>query len=178
MVNAVKREIGMSNNVCYRVHKKTTISSPKRSKLFRWHGEVKAKIVEFVKRGDNSACLPGKRDTKKVGTETRQRYVLNDYLENLHVKFLSDNPAIQLSYTTFTRIRPKEIIPVSYSSRKTCLCERHQNFALKLIPLKRMKVINTANPDVFRKNYDNDEKLQKVLSQVDDDARGGHMSNF
>ena len=32
-----------------------------------------------------------------------------------------------------------------------------------------MKVINTANPDVFRKNYDNDEKLQEVLSQVDDD---------
>ena len=26
-----------------------------------------------------------------------------------------------------------------------------------------------ANPDVFRKNYDNDEKLQEVLSQVDDD---------
>ena len=45
------------------------------------------------------------------GTETRQRYVLNDYLENLHAKFLSESPAIQLSYTTFTRMRPKEIIP-------------------------------------------------------------------
>ena len=32
-----------------------------------------------------------------------------------------------------------------------------------------MKVICAANPDVFRKNYDNDEKLQKVLSQADDD---------
>ena len=30
-------------------------------------------------------------------------------------------------------------------------------------------MINTANPNVFRKNYDNDEKLQEVLSQVDDD---------
>ena len=30
-------------------------------------------------------------------------------------------------------------------------------------------MINTANPDVFRKNYDNDEKLQEVLSQGDDD---------
>ena len=40
VVNAVRRETGMSNNVCYQVHKKTTISSPKESKLFRWHGEV------------------------------------------------------------------------------------------------------------------------------------------
>ena len=33
-VNAVRREIGMSNNVCYRVHKKTTISSPKKANCF------------------------------------------------------------------------------------------------------------------------------------------------
>ena len=101
------------------------------------------------------------RDAKKVGIETRQRYVLNDYLENLHVQFLSKNPAIQLS----TRMLPKEIIPVYYSSRKTCICKRHQNLALKLIPFKRMKVINMANPDIFGKNYDNDEKLHAKFSQ-------------
>ena len=27
-----------------------------------------------------------------------------------------------------------------------------------------------ASPDVFRKNYNNDEKVQEMLSQVDDDG--------
>ena len=95
--------------------------------------------------------------------------MLNDYLENLHVKFLAENPALQLSYTRFTRMRPKEIILVSYSSRKPRLCEKHQNFSLKLMPLKRMNLINTSNPDVFRKQFSDDDKLQDVLDKINDD---------
>ena len=64
-------------------------------------------------------------------------------------------------------MRPKEMIPVSYSSYKTCLCEEHQNFSLKLFPLKNMQLINTVNPDVFRKNYTTDEKLDEVLNKID-----------
>ena len=64
-------------------------------------------------------------------------------------------------------MRPKEIIPVSYSSRKACLCEKHQNFSLKLVPLKNMQLINTVNPDMFRKSYTTDEKLDEVLDKID-----------
>ena len=114
-------------------------------------------------------CLPGKKDTKKVEGQVRQKYILNDYLDSLHVKFLAGNPSLQLSYITFTRIRPKEIIPVSYSSRKTCLCEKHQNFSLKLMPPKRVNMINTSNPDVVRKQFSDDDKLQDVSDKVNDD---------
>ena len=59
------------------------------------------------------------------------------------------------------------MIPVPYSSRKTCLCEKHQNFSLKLVLLKNMQLINTVNPDVFGKNYTTDEKLDEVLNKID-----------
>ena len=64
-------------------------------------------------------------------------------------------------------MRPKEIIPVSYSSRETCLCEKHQNFSLKLVPLKNMQLINIVNPDVFRRSYTTDEKLDEGLDKID-----------
>ena len=64
-------------------------------------------------------------------------------------------------------MRPKEIIAVSYSSRKTCLCEKHQNFSLKLVSLKNMQLINTVNPDVFRKSYTTNEELDEVLDKID-----------
>ena len=89
-VNAVRREIGISKNVSYRIHKKTITSSPKKGRLLDWHTEVIERIVEFLKRGDNSACLPGKKDTKKVEGQVGQK--LNTYsmtILNLHVKFLS-----------------------------------------------------------------------------------------
>ena len=85
----------------------------------------------------------------------------------VHIKFLAENPTVHLSYSTFTRMRQKEMISVSYSSRKTCLCEKHQNFSLKLVPLINMQLINTVNPDVFRKRYTTDEKLDEVLDKID-----------
>ena len=131
VVNLIRKEIGGSKNVLSRLQKKTMTSSPKKSRLFQWHATMKGKIIDFLKRGDNSTCLPEKWDSKKVGDQQLQKYILNDYLENLHIKFLAENLTVHLSYSTFTRMRPKEIIPVSCSSRETCLCEKHQNFSLK-----------------------------------------------
>ena len=108
-----------------------------------------------------------KAGLEKVGDQQLQKYIPNDYLENLHIKFLAENPTVHISYSTFTRMRLKEMIPVSYSSRKTCLCEKHQNFSLKLVPLKNRQLINTVNPDVFRKSYTTDEKLDEVLDKID-----------
>ena len=35
--------------------------------------------------------------------------------------------------------------------------------------LKRMNLINTSNPDVFRKQFSDDDKLQDVLDKVNND---------
>ena len=92
VVNLIRKETGVSRNVRSRVQKKTMTNSPKKSRLFQWLATMKSKIIDFLKRGDNSTCLPRKRDSKKVGDQQLQKYILNDYLENLHIKFLAENP--------------------------------------------------------------------------------------
>ena len=43
--------------------------------------------------------------------------------------------------TLFQRCRPKNVLPVSYASRKVCLCKTHQHFALHL------RVQRSQSPD-------------------------------
>lgn len=97
-------------------------------------------VASFMMRSDNSTCCPGKRDFVKVGKERKQKYILNDTLENLRMKYLQENPNKSISYATFCRMRPKNILTVRYLSRKVCLCQKHQNIALKLRALRNVGV--------------------------------------
>lgn len=79
------------------------------------------KVLTFLQRDDNSTCLPGKADAVKVTGVKQQKRVFNDYLYNLHLKFLSENKDINISLSVFNRIRPKNFQLVKFSNRKTCL---------------------------------------------------------
>ena len=47
-------------------------------------------MVPFLERDDNSRLMPGKKDVKKVAEAvSKQKRILNDYLRNLHFKFIS-----------------------------------------------------------------------------------------
>ena len=95
--------------------------------------------------------------------------MLCDYLSNLHVKFLSENLDIKTSFATFTRLRPKHISHVSYGSRNVCLCQRHQNMALKLRGLKKIVGNIDINPDNFiRRDDDDHDDLKQRLHQFED----------
>ena len=108
--------------------------------------ELRSQVVAFVER-DNSPVLPGKRDDKKVGKEKKQKRILSDYLNNLYQKFRVENIGAKISLSVFTRFRPANFILASFGSRRTCLCQRHQNMALKVKVLKALNVTTTSNPD-------------------------------
>jgi hypothetical protein len=65
--------------------------------------------MDFMERDDNSRANPGKADKLKTERSTYQTRTLNDYLKNLHHKFLSENPGTKLSLASFCRIRPNYI---------------------------------------------------------------------
>ena len=44
---------------------------------------LRRKVVVFLKRPDNSTCLPGKKDKLKCGKKTEQKYILTDTLKKL-----------------------------------------------------------------------------------------------
>lgn len=89
-------------------------------------------VISFLLREDNCTVLPGKRDTKKVGKETCQKVILNDYMYNLYDKFRFEYPDVRISRAGFYRLRPTYSKLESFSSRSTCLCMRHQNMSLRL----------------------------------------------
>ena len=68
--------------------------------------EIVHSVQEFFYRDDVSTALSGKRDAKKVGRNLLQRQVLNDYLSNLYIKFVAENPSTKLSFSKFARMRP------------------------------------------------------------------------
>ena len=58
---------------------------------------MKSDVLSFLGRDNNSRQMPGKNDAKKVETGVKkQKRILNDYLKNLHLKFLSEELDIRI----------------------------------------------------------------------------------
>ncbi|KAL3882556.1 hypothetical protein ACJMK2_028891 [Sinanodonta woodiana] len=89
-----------------------------------------------MERDDVSVNMPRKNDCTKVETgERKQTRVLTDYLSNLFEKFCAENPDLKVSKSIFCRLRPTHILLTKLITRNTCLCSKHQNFAMKLIDI-------------------------------------------
>ena len=109
-------------------------------------------VINFCNRDNVSTALCGKRDTKKVkqGKPRIQKWLLNDYSSNLHQKLVSEHTNMSCSFTSFARMRPKNIVVTNFANRRTCLYKQHQNYALKLKMLRKNKCIPTS-PKAFVK---------------------------
>ena len=130
-------------------------------------------IIEFLERVDNSRMMPGKKDFKTVrgqeglGKEKKQKRILNDYMKNLHEKYLAEFPERKTSLAMFCRFRPAYLLLVNFASQNICLCSGHQNLALKLKTLKSIQVTGLTNPDSFIKAH-GDEQISAVLRKIQD----------
>ena len=97
----------------------------------------------------------------KIGKEKVQKHILNDNLAVLYKKLLFKHPGLKVSMGTFKRYRQCNVLPVSYGRRNVCLCQRHQNFALRLVSLKAVGI--TQSPGEFLKEV----TQQHVCEQID-----------
>ena len=84
---------------------------------------------------------------------------------NLHAKFRAEYPSIIVGKTAFCQRRPKYIIPTSFSSRRTCLCQHHQNMSLKLRAIKSLGVTVSVSPDKFIEDCKDEVALKEVVDQ-------------
>ena len=119
--------------------------------------QVSRTVVQFLERDDNSACMPGERDATKSEKDKTQTRILSDYLYNLHLKFKAEYPGIQISLTTFSSYRPNYIKLIHFSSRRTCLCQKHQNMALKTVG-----ATTTNSPDTLIRQNTDDEIIKYI----------------
>ena len=121
---------------------------------------TKQHIQAFMKSSENSTCLPGKRDTVTVMGKKLQKYVLTENIRVLYRRYLQKNPGSNVSLACFKKARPANVLPVAYTKRQVCLCQTHQNFALRLVPLKELRV--TQSTSDFVAEYTDEEAGQKI----------------
>ena len=111
-----------------------------------------------------SSCLAGKKDFVKVGKLREQKRVMSDTLRDAHAKFQLTHPTTAISCATFKRLRPKNVVTVSFLSRITCLCKHHQNFSLVLQGQRKSGVRILNIPDEVARVQSVDEFTKLVTS--------------
>ena len=130
------------------------LGSLRRSKFesVRVHTRKRAQKVyskegsDFLERDDNSRCNPGKSDVKMSDNTKKQTWVLTNYMANLYMKFVAENPTVKMFRATFCRMRPTHILTTNSISRRTSLCTKHQNMALTLMYLPILNHLQNRKP--------------------------------
>ena len=122
-------------------------------------------VINFYNRDNVSTALCVKRDAKKVkqGKPRIQKWVLNNYLSNLHQKLVSEHTNMSCSFISFARMRVKNFVLTNFANRRTCLYTQHQNYALKLKMLRKYKCI-PKKPKAFVK-YSH-QKISSIVGNI------------
>ena len=103
------------------------------------------KVKEFFERDDNSITTAGKKNTITRRKVKKQRRLLTDSRQNLHLKFISENVSCHLSYTSFCRMKPFWVVTPTMRDRETCICKIHDNLQFLASKLKQLNYIQNSN---------------------------------
>lgn len=162
LIKTLAKKMGMCRNKLAKVSTKDiTVEKVHR---IRETGKHKIKVIRFFERDDNSRVMPGKADCVKIGgKEKAQKRILTDYLSNLYHKFMMEHARVKLSFTTFTRIRPKNILLTSFIRRDTCLCTKHQNMSFTLKSVKHIGVDVSLNAET---EIDNQQGIIQEITKT------------
>ena len=67
-----------------------------------------------------------------------------------------------ISFATFKKCRPKNVLLVNHLNRQTCLCKTHQNMALLLRGVLKNCIYIPAIPEEMIKEYSTDQYANKL----------------
>lgn len=130
MLSSSAKDSGLTRNTLASLAKKKIKDGFQRRRSLKDQGKYKEAIVEFLEQSDNSTTLPYQKDVKNVNNQEKPTCIINDYIDNWYEKFILENQEMKESRATFYRCRPSDILPVSFTTKRSCLCINHQNMAL------------------------------------------------
>lgn len=105
-------------------------------------------VTCFLQEDVNSTLAPGKKDTITVNKIKKQKRYMNDILQNLYMKFTKEHTDVQLSYVSFSRLRPFWVVQKTAEQRDTSLCKLHENIRMRIEKLKQLEAITEKHPDI------------------------------
>ncbi|XP_048256959.1 uncharacterized protein LOC125382708 [Haliotis rufescens] len=167
-VSGLNKATGLSRRSLSRTTSKV-IEIRGRARLTLVREQIKRLIVSFMERDDISVCMPGKADSKSLNGVKHQTRIMNDYLSEVYAKFKIENQNMKLSFASFCRLRPRYILLTSHISRNTCLCNKHQNMAMKLKCLRSVGLQVPKSPDMAYDSVSVDA-MDQMLETIQDDV--------
>lgn len=81
--------------------------------------------------------------TKQTLTKDKlkmQKRFLMDTMENIHRRFLAENPDQMISYSLFCHLRPFWVVNPTLSERDTCMCKLHENLSFLAVKLETANI--------------------------------------
>lgn len=117
---------------------------------------TKIAVKNFYESDENSRMMSGKKDVISVKidgkrTSLQKRLLLYD-LKSLHILFQKDFPKIEIGFSTFAKLRPKNcIIAGASGTHNVCVCTIHENCKLMLDAINIED--KTASNDIKIRDY-------------------------
>ena len=133
------------------------------------------RVLTFLQDPQWSVTYPGKKDLiccrytryedgkKCVWRRYIPKVVLTENIEDLWVVYNRQNKDAKVGKAFFFDVRRRSqfIKPLSYASPEVCLCQKHQNYALKLRSIQKYVKVPRV-PDTLVRDYTADEFEQKL----------------
>ena len=104
------------------------------------HGKDYSQVTEFFFRPDIVYTCPGMKDSMCVWTSGKKQILQKHYLtmflrEAFHI-FKEECPNLQIGFSKFCSLRPKNVLLLKSTPSEQCKCKNHENFILKLKSLQ------------------------------------------
>ena len=132
---------------------KTNIRKQRKDRL---SDETRGVVNDFFLLPEVSRECPEKKEAIKVNKKIIQKNIMVLTLQEAYAEFRRRYPEMKIGYTSFKKMKPKNVRKVSETSRKTCLCTPCSNVALKIEAMKTF-----AN-----KKATGDPRKREALAQI------------
>ncbi|KAF8793879.1 hypothetical protein HNY73_001911 [Argiope bruennichi] len=100
------------------------------------NNQNKELVADFLCRADIVYTAPGMHDEMIIwenGIKKRVRkHFLTMYMKEAHALFKEENPSINIGYSKFCSLRPKNVLLLKDTPSDQCKCKSHENFILLL----------------------------------------------
>lgn len=110
---------------------------PRKTRKDRVSEEIRERVVNYYQDPQVSRAVPDKGAALQVNGSTVPRFYLTCTVKEAYESYCKEYPVHKIGFSTFKKLRPKNVRRISETNRKTCLCQTCANPSLKAEALKQ-----------------------------------------
>ena len=140
--------------------------------------EVKERVKEFYLSPNITREVPDKREAIKVKDKDKvlivQGHYMSKAIQDAYEEYNRAYPNDKLGLTSFNKLRPKQVKKVAETNRRTCLCQKCCNAAIKAEALKKF-TSNECSSDLAKSVITTKRDVIKAILYAYDTSIQGQL---